>query len=46
MKASVYCIVSNETQADEIVAQLRNAGFSNSQHQFLPTDQSVIISTK
>jgi hypothetical protein len=29
MKASVYCIVPNEIQADEIVAQLRNAGFSN-----------------
>jgi SAM-dependent methyltransferase len=30
----------------ELDSMFRNAGFSNSRHQFLPTDQSVIISTK
>jgi len=39
MKASVYCIVSNETQADQIVSQLRNVGFSNS-------DISVLLPDK
>jgi hypothetical protein len=39
MKASVYCIVPNEIQAEEIVAQLRSAGFSNN-------DISVLLPDK
>ena len=39
MKASVYCIVPTATQADEIVVELRAAGFSNN-------DISVLLPDK
>jgi hypothetical protein len=39
MKASVYCIVPNEILAEQIVAQLRNVGFSNN-------DISVLLPDK
>jgi hypothetical protein len=39
MKASVYCIVPTATQADEIVVELRDTGFSNNDISVLLPDR-------